>query len=319
MQPVVSGTAQPLATGVALAVVSGVAAALQTRIHGQLGNELGDGTLAAMISFGGGLVILLVLLLFSKEMRSGVAGIRTATANRQLPWWLLLGGMAGALTVFSQAMTAAIIGVALFSVAMVAGQTLSSLLIDRIGLGPAGIIRPTARRLLAAGVAVVAVLIGVWSELEAGTSWLLLLPVAAGIGTGYQQAANGRVREAARNAPAATLLNFTVGLSALTVAWLITKSVNGFSWPAFPPEFWLYLGGALGVLQVLIMAYVVRWTGVLLLGLGLIFGQLSAALVLDSFAADIRLTGNVYVGVALALLAVLLAGGPAFGWRRFRR
>ncbi len=319
MQQSASGSGQPVATGLALAVVSGVAAALQTRIHGQLGAEINDGALTAIISFGGGLLILLTMLLFSGDMRNGLAGIRSAARNRQIPWWLLLGGLAGALTVFSQAMTAAIIGVALFSVAMVAGQTLSSLLIDRIGLGPAGIIRPTPRRLVAAAVAVVAVLVGVWSELERGGSLLLLLPVAAGFGIGYQQAANGRVREAAGNAPAATLLNFIVGLAALCLGWLVTQLVTGFDWPVFPSELWLYIGGALGVLQVLIMSFVVRWTGVLLLGLGLIFGQLAAALVLDSLAAEISLTANVYVGVGLALLAVLLAGGPALGWRRAGR
>lgn len=310
MQQTASPFGRPVATGVVLAVTSGVAAALQTRIHGELGTEIGDGALTAIISFSVGLLILLAMLAGSKEMRAGMAGIRTAAVSRELPWWLLLGGLAGALTVFSQAMTAAVVGVALFSVAVVAGQTTSSLIIDRIGLGPAGIIRPGARRLLAAAVAVVAVLIGVWGELESGASWLLLLPVAAGFGMGYQQAANGRVREAAGSAAAATLLNFTVGLIALCLGWLITQLASGFSWPAaFPTEFWLYLGGALGVVQVLIMSYVVRWTGVLLLGLGLIFGQLAAALLLDWQAAEVELTVNVIAGAGLALVAVLLAGG----------
>ena len=300
---------RPVARGVAIAITSGVAAALQTRLHGQLGSDLNDGTLTAIISFGLGLLILLTMFVLSQNMRRGVARIGQSVRAGQLPWWLLFGGFAGALTVFSQAMTAAAIGVALFTVAMVAGQTISSLVIDRIGLGPAGVIRPTAMRLLAAGVAVVAVIVGVWSELSSGGSWLLLLPVAAGFGIGYQQAANGRVRVAAGNAAAATLLNFSVGFTALCAAWLVTKLTGGFTPYVFPGEWWLYIGGALGVFQVLIMAIVVQWTGVLLLGLSLIFGQLAAALVLDAFAPDIVLTGNVYVGVVLALLAVLLASG----------
>lgn len=306
------GTERPAAAGLLLAIMAGVAAALQTRIHGELGATIDDGALTAIISFGGGLLLLLLMLAGSGKMRAGVANIRHSLRLGQLPPWLLFGGLAGALTVFSQAMTAALIGVALFSVAMVAGQTVSSLVIDRLGLGPAGIIRPTPRRLVAAAVAVAAVLIGVSGELQAGISLLLLLPVAAGFGIGYQQAANGRVREAAGNAAAATLLNFSVGLIALCCGWLLTKAVSGFSWPEFPSQAWLYVGGALGVLQVLTMAYVVRWTGVLLLGLGLIFGQLAAALLLDALAPGIELSVNVYVGAALALAAVLLAGGPRF-------
>jgi len=309
---------RPVGFGVVLAVLAGTAAALQTRIHGELGARIDDGALTAIISFVGGLLILLAMLIGSPAMRRGALSIRAAVRNRQLPAWLLFGGLAGALTVFSQAMTAAVIGVALFSVAMVAGQTVSSLLIDRFGLGPAGIIRPTTRRLVAAAVAVIAVLVGVSGELESGASWLLLLPVSAGFGIGYQQAANGMVREAAGNAAAATLLNFTVGLLALCAGWLLSQLLTGYRWPDFPQEAWLYVGGALGVVQVLTMAAVVRWTGVLLLGLGLIFGQLAAALVLDAFTPGIELSSNVFVGAGLALLAVLLAGGPVLRRRAAR-
>lgn len=48
--------------GVALASVSGVAVAVQSRINGELGVRLADGFAAAVVSFGLGLVVLLVLV-----------------------------------------------------------------------------------------------------------------------------------------------------------------------------------------------------------------------------------------------------------------
>src|SRR5690625_5201252 len=97
---------RPVGFGVVLAVLAGTAAALQTRIHGELGARIDDGALTAIISFGGGLLILLTMLIGSPAMRRGAHSIRAAVRTRQLPVWLLFGGLAGALTVFSQAMTA---------------------------------------------------------------------------------------------------------------------------------------------------------------------------------------------------------------------
>jgi transporter family-2 protein len=52
--------------------------------------------------------------------------------------------------------------------------------------------------------------------------------------------------------------------------------------PAAPPgEPWLYLGGALGVVYIVMSAAIVVRTGVLLFGLAAVSGQLLAALALD--------------------------------------
>ncbi|SCL19131.1 Putative inner membrane exporter, YdcZ [Micromonospora rhizosphaerae] len=48
--------------GIGLATVSGVAVAVQSRINGELGVRLADGIAAAVVSFGLGLLLLLVLL-----------------------------------------------------------------------------------------------------------------------------------------------------------------------------------------------------------------------------------------------------------------
>ncbi len=302
--------AAPVALGIGLAVSSGVASAVQTRINGLLGVQLGDSVLAAVISFGVGLALLLIGLAASPAMRAGAGRLFRVIREKQLPWWMLLGGLAGALTVFSQALTAAIVGVALFSVAVVAGQTVSSLIVDRIGLGPGGVIMPTRRRILSAAIAIAAVTVGVAADLSSASSWLLLVPVAAGFGLGWQQAVNGRVRAATDSAAAATLLNFVTGMTLLLIAFVASRLVSGgFAIPVFPSDAWFYVGGALGVYQVVIMAIVVRWTGVLVLGLSIISGQLVAALALDLASTGIVVTPQIVAGALLALLAVVIASG----------
>ncbi len=60
--------------------------AIQSRINGELGKRLGDGVPAALISFGSGLVILLVLALVIPRIRASFGNvwrtIRTSTGEQ---------------------------------------------------------------------------------------------------------------------------------------------------------------------------------------------------------------------------------------------
>ena len=69
--------------------------ALQTRINGELGQRLGDGFLAAFISFGSGFVILALASLVWRPGRRGITRVVTALRERSIPWWLVLGGVGG--------------------------------------------------------------------------------------------------------------------------------------------------------------------------------------------------------------------------------
>ncbi|RZQ62847.1 DMT family transporter [Amycolatopsis suaedae] len=298
--------------GVTLAVVSGIAMAVQGRINGQLGEELHDGLLAAVISFGGGLVLLLAALPFAARMRAGFTAVAHAVREGTLRPWHCLGGLAGALFVAGQSITVVVLGLALFTVGVVAGQTVSSLLVDRAGLGPAGPKALSWTRVLGAGLTLAAV---AWSvsagmaEIGGNEMWLIVLPVAAGACVAVQQAINGRVGAAADNALTATLGNFAVGFVALVLAWLVSLAVRGgpTGVPANPV---LYLGGLVGIVFIAVASLVVRWTGVLLLGLAAIAGQLVGSVLLDVVAParGEHLTASTLGGVLLALVAVVIAG-----------
>ena len=98
------------------AALIGVLTAVQARINGQLGLRLDDGFVAAAISFSSGLVILIVVSLVAPTGRRGFARLAAGTRERTIPWWMLIGGAAGAFTVATQGLVVAIIGVSLFTV-----------------------------------------------------------------------------------------------------------------------------------------------------------------------------------------------------------
>lgn len=297
------------ALGVALAGTGGLAMAAQARVNGELAVRLGGGLAAAVISFGTGLALLVLIVLGTASGRRALVAVGAALRARTLRWWHLLGGVCGGFVIASQALTVATIGVAVFTMALVAGQSTSSLLVDRSGLPPGGAQPITRIRVVGAVLCVLAVLVAVSDRLGAPRALgLAVLPLLAGFGIAWQQAVNGRVRAAGGSTWAATFVNFLAGTAALLVGFGGAVAVRG--WPAgeLPPEPWLYSGGVLGIMLIAVAVAVVRFTGVLLLGLAAISGQVVGALVLDLVVpADAPPSLNTYAGVALALVAVVIA------------
>ncbi|MDQ4011136.1 MAG: DMT family transporter [Actinomycetota bacterium] len=306
--------------GTVVAVGIGAAVAVQARINGELGQRIDDGVVAALLSFLGGLLLLILLTAARPAMRRGLGRVITAVRRQTLRPYQLLGGICGAFLVACQGLTVATIGVAVFTVAVVAGQTVSGLLVDRAGVGP-GEPRPVSpRRIAGAILALAAVVLAVSDRLSASQAlWLALLPALAGVGTAWQQAVNGRVGAAARDGgPAlagmlpAAMVNFGVGTVALALVTGVEVAIRGLPEP-LPTQPWLYLGGALGVLFIGAAAVIVPITGVLLLGLGTVAGQLIGALLLDLFlpADGDRLTAITLIGTALTLVAVTVIALPS--------
>ncbi|MEI8409954.1 MULTISPECIES: DMT family transporter [unclassified Kribbella] len=307
--------------GLSAAFGIGMLVAIQSRLNGELGHVLADGVAAALISFGTGLMVLLIGTALVPQIRRSLGNVWRAIRTPMrgyggLRWWQCLGGLSGAFLVATQSVTVSVIGVAVFTVAVVAGQAVSSLVVDRLGFGPAGPQPYTTLRVVGAVMALAAVVLAVSSQLShPGGLLLAVLPALGGIGTAVQQAINGRVARTASQdaygAVAAGVVNFLVGFGALLVVFLADFTMRGAS-HHLPSEPWLYLGGSCGVVFICAAAAVVRVVGVFVLGLGTIAGQLIASLFIDLFvpAADKAVTFPVVAGTVLALLAVVVAALP---------
>ncbi|WP_291419450.1 DMT family transporter [Actinophytocola sp.] len=296
--------------GAALTAVGGVALAVQGRVNGQLGHVMRDGVFAALISFGIGTVLLVAAVSITPSARAGLIRLRTSVRGGRLRPWQCLGGACGAFLVTSQGFTVSILGVAVFTVAVVAGQVVASLAVDRAGLGPGEAQPITLPRAVGALLAVVAVVIAVsdHAAVEAGGLWWALLPAVAGLGLAWQTAVNGLVRVEAGNIVVPTLVNFSVGTGVLIIAALVDLAVKGV--PDAPPgEWWYYVGGLLGMVAILTAVTAVRFTGVLLLGLSSVAGQLTGAVLLDVFlpTAGGGLSTTSLIGTAITMVAVGIA------------
>ncbi|MHA7155331.1 DMT family transporter [Arthrobacter sp. TMN-50] len=306
----------PLVFGLLLAVLAGVAIPLQGRINGALGTHLNDGAGAALVSFAIGLVVMGLITCVLPGGRAGFRQILPSVRERRFPPIYLAAGTIGAFFVFSQSLTIGVLGVALFTVAAVMGQTLSGLLADRAGIGPAGKRPLTTMRLIGTALAVASVVWAVSPRFGATgdlRSWLIpvLLPVLAGFLISFQQAMNGTSAVHYGTPIIATLVNFISGTLVLFVAWLIKTLIAGPG-ETLPTEWWYYLGGPLGCVFIGLGAVLVRSMGVLLTGLGMIGGQLVGSLLLD---LALPTPGTVVelatvAGPILTLIAIVLTTLP---------
>jgi bacterial/archaeal transporter family-2 protein len=302
----------------------GAMVAIQSQINGELATRLGGGAtggvVTALVSFGVGLVLLSVLVTVSRPARRGLVAVRAAVRAGGLHPWQLAGGTAGAFLVVTQGVTVATIGVALFTVAVVGGQTGSGLAVDHHGFGPSGPQALSMLRVLGAATTVGAVAVsasermGGADELSAAALSLALLPLVAGAGMAWQQAVNGQV--SMMGGPlAAAWVNFAVGTTWLVLATVAATVVSGPP-QSLPTDWWLYLGGPIGAVFIAAAAVLVRVHGVLILGLTTVCGQVTAALAVDQVVNSGALGALTVAGALITLLGVALAG---LGNRRGRR
>ncbi|MGJ9412319.1 DMT family transporter [Aeromicrobium sp. CF4.19] len=303
---------------VPIMLLAGGLVAGQSALNGRLAEGLGSGPraaiAAALVSFGSGLLVVAVITLSTSSGRAGARRLVVAVRDRRLRARELVGGLFGAYLVVTQGLTVGTIGVALFTVAVTAGQSASALLVDHRGLGPSGRLPFSTPRAIAAAFAVLAVLLAAGErlrdDLDPTLVLLAVLPLLAGAGAALQQAMNGRV-SAVGGPWATTLNNFMVGTAALALFYPVSLLRPG-RLDSWPDTWWLYLGGTMGVGFIALAALLVRVHGVLVLGLSMIAGQVIAAELIELFSPDphVGIVGVVAGGLTVAGVVVALLVRP---------
>lgn len=304
------------------AVLAGLAMPVQSRVNGALGIYLGDPVAASLVSFTTGLILLVIASLVLPGARAGAMAIPRALRQRRFPLWYLAAGCVGAFVVISQTLTVPLLGVALFTVSIVTGQTLGSLLVDTMGFGPAGRRRISVIRALGTGLTIAGVIWAVSPRMGSAAAIAsllvpMLVPLVVGFLMGFQAAMNGVQAQAYGTPVAATLVNFLVGGILLAILLLVRIPVTGAP-EALPAAWWYYLGGPLGCVFIGLSAFLVKHLGVLLTGLGMICGQLVGSLLIDVIlpAPGSVVNAATIAGTLLTLAAVALASTPGSKLRR---
>ena len=296
-----------------LAALSGLMIALQARANGELSHRLDNGLQAALVSFGSGLIIIAVISLFNPSIKQGVHSLRSAVRANEIPTWTLFAGMLGGSFVAVQTQIVPLIGVAIYSVASIAGQSAISLLVDRIGLTGGGKKEITPRRVTAAFVTVFAVFISVADRLDGRDLSIaaVVLGVLAGAIVGVQRALNGQINEHSHQSFTTSLLNFAMGTTFLLILLIFAIAIGGMKLSPLPAgPWWIYSGGVIGVVYIAFTSTIVQHLGVLTFTLISVGGQLVGSLLIDLFSPTEGVQISVYLvsGIVLTYLGVVVGG-----------
>ena len=292
------------------AVLIGVVVAIQSRINGQLSVDLNNGLAAALISFLTGLALVTILVFGFKPEREALYRIFTAVRNKQLVTWEVMGGVLGGFFVAAQSAVVPQIGVALFTISVVAGQTISSLLVDKAGLTPSGKERITKPRIFGAIATLIAVAIAVFPDLTSSEFRFLPLTFAliVGVFASFQQGMNGRVNVVGKRPLATAWLNFASGTIVVVIALSVDLALGASIGP-LPSNFWVYTGGAAGLIFVAVSAHIIKHLGVLNFSILSIAGQLVGAILIDWLAPAKAgsLNGYLIFGTVLTIISIAVS------------
>ena len=296
-----------------LAAISGLLIALQSRANGELSHLLGNSTEAALVSFGSGLIVISLIAPFNNSIKQGMRNLRAAVAAKQIPRWRLFAGVLGGSFVALQTQVVPLIGVALYSVASIAGQTAMSLIVDRIGLTGGGKKLISKRRVAAALITVFAVLISALDRISLASFSVLAVALAtlAGALVGVQRALNGQINEYSKASFTTSFLNFFMGTSVLVIMLFALLVIKGNEIVALPSgPWWVYTGGTVGVIYIAFTSTIVQHLGVLTFTLFSVGGTLIGSLLIDIFSPTNGNTVSWYLvsGIVTTYFGVVIGG-----------
>lgn len=271
---------------VLVSALVGALIAAQGRFNGDLA-VAGAGTLVAgWLSYLGTLATIAVVVL----VRGRAARTAALLRDRGRWWWYVIG-LCGIPIVLVSAYGIPIVGLAVASVASVAGQTVAGLALDARGVGLPARLPMTARRTLAAATAIAGLALAVVAGsgdagVGPGRSALIgVLFFVAGATLAGQNAGNGAVAQASGDPTVAGLASATGGTVAISLVVgvaTLAGGLHGVTLPTAPGEAYLYLGGPLGAGIVVAAAWAVRHLGTFALTLTVVGGQLVTAMLVDA-------------------------------------
>ncbi len=296
-----------------LAAISGILIALQARANGELSHRLNNGLEAALVSFSSGLIIIVLISIFNPSIKEGIRNLRGAVKAKKIARWKLFAGMLGGMWVGVQTHIVPLIGVAIFSVASIAGQAAASLIVDRIGLTGGGKKMLSKRRVAAAVITVLAVVLSVFDRLDTNnlSKFAVILGVVTGALGGIQRAMNGEINEYSHQSFTTSLLNFIMGTSFLFIILMvlvITKNISLVPLPHGP--WWIYTGGVIGVTYIAFSSTIVQHLGVLNFTLFSVGGQLVGSLAIDIlYPTDgVHVSAYLVSGIIMTYVGVMVGG-----------
>ena len=112
-----------------VALAAGVALATQSAINTQLAKAMsGEAVIATFISFAVGTIVLFFIAWVKTDLWGNLSAIPSQ------PWWKLIGGILGAIVVFTTVLLAPKLGITAMLFFIIVGQLITAATIDHFGL-----------------------------------------------------------------------------------------------------------------------------------------------------------------------------------------
>ena len=112
-----------------IALAAGVALATQSAINTQLAKAMsGEAVIATFISFAVGTIVLFFIAWVKTDLWGNLSTVPSQ------PWWKLIGGMLGAVVVFTTVLLAPKLGITAMLFFIIVGQLITAATIDHFGL-----------------------------------------------------------------------------------------------------------------------------------------------------------------------------------------
>ena len=112
-----------------IALAAGVALATQSGINTQLAKAMsGEAVIATFISFAVGTIVLFFIAWVKTDLWGNLSTVPSQ------PWWKLIGGILGAVVVFTTVLLAPKLGITAMLFFIIVGQLITAATIDHFGL-----------------------------------------------------------------------------------------------------------------------------------------------------------------------------------------
>lgn len=250
------------------ALLCGMMISVMVVFNGGLNERVGQAGALVLIHTVGLLLMSLVMLV--KKDRPRNAGV---------PWYLFSGGVIGVIITVCNNLAFSYISVSAMMALGLLGESITSALADHFGF--LGLTKRPFHTSKVFGMLLT--LLGIAIMLDSFQLMPVVVSLLAGVGVVSSRLVNSQLahRTSTRNA---TFFNYLVGLTGALLVLTLTGGKLTFP-QAISGPFYIYLGGALGVVIVLVTNLVVRKIPSLYMTMTLFVGQVFAGVLLDMLLA----------------------------------
>ena len=298
-----------------LMLAGGFCQAFQSPTNAALAEHTGS-LRASVISFGSAAILLALAVL--------LCGSGDLTLIREASWWQLFGGLYGAYMVLILTIASPVLGIALTLTFNMLGQIIMGILIDLTGMFHVDRVPPS----LSLTIGCLLVMAGIFcvyigrrqqagsSRSGSSRSFLLgFLTLIGGMASAIQAPTNTALAEHIGRMEA-SFVSFTVGLILLLICALILgRRTVPAAGPGTDPGIrpWMLTGGAYGAANVVFTIIATPVLGVALVMSISMLGQLTCALLIDSFGLmrakkipmnHLRLAGIVLIAAGIVMVTI---------------